>query len=218
MNDFCSQKNRGRFIVFEGIDGSGKSTQIKLLADRITEFNLKLHVTREPTDNILGVIIRQMFRGEVEGDNKTIAALFVADRMDHLVNSKYGIVAQLNDGVNVLSDRYYFSSYAYHSDYIDMDWVVQANKINADILRADLTIYLEINPIDSLNRVFARGQQLDIYENANKLRSVHENYLKSFRQYGRNENIAIINANRDQQVIADDIWNLVKPMLRDCNA
>ena len=109
---------RGRFIVFEGIDGSGKTTQIQLLKNRLQQEGIECYSTREPTDSPIGSLIHQIMTGRVRSDNKVIAALFVADRLDHLLNPTDGILEKIGSGISVISDRYYFSSYAYHS--IDM--------------------------------------------------------------------------------------------------
>ena len=101
------------FLAFEGIDGSGKSTQSKLLAEKLKEKGLNVYHTTEPTDSPIGAMIRKIFRHEMEADHRTIAGLYVADRLDHLTNSKNGLIKKLEEGYIVISDRYYFSSYAY---------------------------------------------------------------------------------------------------------
>ncbi|MCP4673516.1 MAG: dTMP kinase, partial [Desulfobacula sp.] len=82
---------KGKFIVFEGIDGSGKSTQIQNISKRLKTQGLKAYTTFEPTDGPVGSLIRQMLSGEIKIDQRTIASLFAADRTDHLTNKKNGI-------------------------------------------------------------------------------------------------------------------------------
>src|SRR5665213_3456608 len=129
------------FIAFEGIDGSGKSTQVKLLAERLEKAGLKVHTTFEPTESPMGKLIRDVFNHRMEADHRTIAALFVADRLNHLLNKTNGILKMLDEGYTVITDRYYLSSYAYQSPYMDLDWVIAANSLSADLLRPDLNIY-----------------------------------------------------------------------------
>ena len=117
---------KGKFIALEGIDGSGKSSQIGRLVQRIEGLGLRCRADREPTGGPVGSLIRQIFTGRVSADNRVIAALYAADRLDHLVNEVDGLCAAIDQGITVVSDRYYFSSYAYHSVDIDMDWVIGA--------------------------------------------------------------------------------------------
>lgn len=73
---------------------------------------------------------------------KTIAALFLADRLDHLTHSSYGILPFLQGGTHVICDRYYLSSYAYHVPYVSLDWVIRANALCAELKRPDITFLL----------------------------------------------------------------------------
>src|ERR1035438_8702458 len=86
------------FIAFEGIDGSGKSTQLKLLADNLINAGYKVYLTCEPTDSAIGTLIRNIFNHKTEADHRVIAGLFVADRIDHLLNKNNGILKKLEEG------------------------------------------------------------------------------------------------------------------------
>lgn len=101
---------RGKLIAFEGIDGTGKSTQIKMLADRLTAEGLSVLSTREPTDGTFGKKIRELFvsREKVSPDEEL--ALFMDDRREHVTSV---IEPALAKGMIVLTDRYYFSTAAY---------------------------------------------------------------------------------------------------------
>ena len=126
---------KGKFIALEGIDGSGKSSQIGPLVKRLEGLGVPCRETREPTGGPVGSLIRQIFTGRVTADNRVIAALYAADRIDHLVNEVDGLCSAIDSGITVVSDRYYFSSYAYHSVDVDMGWVIQANALSAQLLR-----------------------------------------------------------------------------------
>ena len=132
MDELQKSRNPGIFIAFEGIDGSGKSTHIKRLTERISALEKKCYETKEPTDSPIGSLIHQMMTGRITADSKVIASLFIADRLDHLLNKTDGLLDMLNNGISVVSDRFYFSSYAYQGVDLDMDWVIQANAISAD--------------------------------------------------------------------------------------
>ena len=144
---------KGKFIVLEGIDGSGKSSQIGPLVRRLEGLGLSCRADREPTGGPVGSLIRQIFTGRVSADNRVIAALYAADRIDHLVNEVDGLCAAIDQGITVVSDRYYFSSYAYHSVDVDMDWVIQANALSAGLLRPTLTVFLDVPVETALERI-----------------------------------------------------------------
>src|SRR5258705_6074651 len=102
------KKNEEKFfIAFEGIDGSGKSTQAKLLSEKLLKTGYKIYSTFEPTDGPIGSMIRKIFKREIEADHKTIAALYLADRLEHLLNKTNGILKQMEEGYNIVCDRYY---------------------------------------------------------------------------------------------------------------
>src|SRR6185437_13792343 len=94
------------FIALEGIDGSGKSSQVKLLANKLERAGHKVYATFEPSDGTIGTMVRGILKGDTKADNRTIAALFLADRLDHLLNEKNGVVKKIAEGFTVISDRY----------------------------------------------------------------------------------------------------------------
>ena len=200
---------KGRFIVFEGIDGSGKSTQIKHLADRLNAAGIETYSTFEPTDGPVGRLIRRMLAGSVPTDQRTIASLFAADRTDHLVNRESGLCNKVDQGEVVLCDRYYFSSYAYHAQFIDMDWVIHANALNAEMLRPDITLFIDAAPDACFDRIKQRGGPLEMYEKIDMMKQVRTNYLKAFDTLKDRENVAVINGNRSMETVAEDVWKAV---------
>src|SRR5689334_6147248 len=141
------------FIALEGLDGSGKSTQVKLLSDKLKKAGHAVYSTFEPTDSPIGSIIRNIFKHRIKADERTIAALFVADRLDHLTNETNGVLKKIEEGYTVITDRYYFSSYAYHGVHLPLDWIIESNSLSAGLLRPDLNIYIDINPETGMNRL-----------------------------------------------------------------
>ena len=101
---------KGKFIVFEGIDGSGKTTQINLLKQKIENTGTKCLETREPSDGPVGVMIRQCLTGRMKIDEAALAALFAADRLDHINNSVNGLKSKIDEGISVISDRFVLSN------------------------------------------------------------------------------------------------------------
>ncbi len=209
-------QKKGRFIVFEGIDGSGKSTQIKMLSDHICKIGVQSYSTFEPTDGPIGTLIRQMLTGDLETDQRTIASLFAADRTDHLVNKKNGICQKIDQGQVVLCDRYYFSSYAYHAQYIDMDWVIHANALNAQLLTPDLTLFIDVDPDNCFKRIKQRVKQqggaLEMYEKIDIMENVRSNYFKAFETVKDSETIAIIEGGQSMEAVAQSVWDNVKEL------
>ncbi len=197
------------FIAFEGIDGSGKSTQVKLLAEFLTQKGHKVYTTFEPTDSPIGKMIRDIFNHRMEGDQRVIAALFAADRLNHLLHSKDGILKKLEEGYTVITDRYYLSSYAYHSVYVDMDWVIRANSMSADLLRPDLNIYIDISPEVSMERLRKGRETMEMYETLDHQKAVYRKYEEAFEKIGNAEKVVRLNGNRQANLIAEDIQNSV---------
>ena len=195
---------RGKFIVFEGIDGSGKSTQIKLLANYLREKGVSVYTTCEPTDGPIGSVLHQCMTGRIPSDEKTIAALFVADRLDHLNNPVNGILSKIEAGITVLSDRYYLSSYAYNGAHVSLDWVIQANAMCAELLRPDINIYIDIDPQVSLGRVSRRGST-ERYEKLDNMERVRKKYFELFERLGKEEKIAVVQSRREVQETAKKI-------------
>ncbi|CAG0905332.1 unnamed protein product, partial [Darwinula stevensoni] len=117
-----TQEEKNNLYEKIGIDGSGKSTQAKFLEEFLSSKN-ETYLTCEPTFNPIGQMIRDIFSGKINSNNHVITGLFVADRLDHILNEYYGIISKLEKGINVISDRYYFSSFAYQGAHVPFDWV-----------------------------------------------------------------------------------------------
>jgi dTMP kinase len=200
------------FIAFEGIDGSGKSTQLRLLSESLKNAGYKVYCTFEPTDSPIGSVIRNILNHRIEADNKTIAGLFVADRLDHLLNKTSGILKKLNEGFTVITDRYYFSSYAYHSSHMPMDWIIQANSLSADLLRPDITVFIDVDPELSIKRLNSGRSSIDLFENIDNLKKVKEKYFKAFEKLKDIEKVCIVDGNRSLDTIAENILQLVAPL------
>ncbi len=197
------------FIAFEGIDGSGKSTQVKLLSESLIRTGHRVYCTEEPTDSRIGSIIREVFRHKMEADHRTIAGLFVADRLDHLLNRTHGILKKLEEGYTVITDRYYLSSYAYQGAHMPIDWVIEANSMSADLLRPDLNIFIDISPAISMERLTRGRTSLELFETLENLVKVREKYFEAMGKVKSAECIFVTDGNRSPELIAADIWKEV---------
>ncbi len=206
---------KGKFIVIEGIDGSGSTTHSLLLAERIRK-NLAVEVltTKEPSNGHIGIIIRNVLQGNLTLNHKSLALLFAADRLDHLEKE---VIPSLEQGIWVLSDRYYLSSYAYQSMYVDLDWLFLINNF---AIKPDITLFLDI-PVDiAFNRIFLERSQIELFENKETLEIVRENYKKVIEKLKiKKENIVVLEglANNGEALnikdTADKIWVHVKQYL-----
>lgn len=196
----------GNFIAFEGIDGSGKSTQIQKLTQRLLDLGVRCYETREPTDSPIGSLIHQIMTGRVKADNRVIAGLFIADRIDHLTNQTDGILQKIQDGVTVITDRYYFSSYAYHGVDLDMEWVIQGNSVSAEVLRPTLTIFLDVPVQKALERISRGRFHTELFEREERLIKVREKYFEAFERLQNVENFVIIDADGDAEQVSDRVW------------
>jgi dTMP kinase len=202
-----------RFIAFEGIDGSGKSTQAKRLAEYLENAGTKVHLTFEPSNGPVGTMIRTIMKGGEHADDRTIAGLFVADRLDHILNEKTGMLKQLKDGFTVVTDRYYFSSYAYHGTHMDMQWVINANAMSASILKPDITIFIDVSPKVSMQRVVQNREGVELYESIENLTQVRAKYFEAFDKLEDSEYVVIIDGNRSQDEVFEDILSVLNGLI-----
>jgi dTMP kinase len=171
-------KERGRFVVIEGIDGAGTTTQSALLASRIRKTGLGVRTTREPSDGPIGTLIRQVLTGRVVVPGglapgwATMALLFAADRMDHVEAEIEPFIAS---GGIIISDRYDASSLAYQSVVSGrssseaVEWI---RAINAHALRPDLTIVIDLPADVAAVRRESRGEAAQLYEQHEVQRSL----------------------------------------------
>lgn len=197
------------FIVFEGIDGSGTTTQIKKLAERFPKE--KVFVSAEPTKNETGLFLRRMLKGEFSVNEKTASFLFAADRCEHLYG-KDGILEQIQNGKIALSDRYLFSSLAYQSVSCGKDFPEHLNSL---FPLPEILFYFKINPEISISRVTERGEKTEIYEKIEfqkKTASLYDQVINSYRQTEKSQGMKIITIDAEKPIdeISEIIWSSLK--------
>ncbi|MCC0178582.1 dTMP kinase [Waterburya agarophytonicola K14] len=198
------------FIVFEGIDSCGKTTQAELLKDYFLNHKERVVISPEPSDGIIGNMIRQalkqriLFSRDRDLFDEQMAYLFAADRHDHLYNDLDGVFKLIEDNYHVISTRYYFSSLAYNCESPEKFAFIQ--KLNDRFPNPDLTIYIDI-PIEvSLARLQERSLQ-EIYETKSKLTLVREQYQKIFAAY--QGKLLSIDGTNSLQIIHQKIVNYI---------
>ena len=206
-------EKRGRFIVFEGIDGSGKSTQINLLCEKLREQGRNVYMTAEPTASVSGGMLRDALSGVRHRSSCELAALFLLDRINHNVNPANGIEKMIGEGFDVISDRYYYSSLAYQGSETAGAWVADMNLNCPEIRRPDLCIFLDLTPDVSLARIGKGRAVTEIYEEKGKLEQTRAAYFGVFEKLRQNgENIRIVDASRGIDEIAADIFEAVSEL------
>lgn len=189
----------GKFIVLEGIDGSGLSTQAQLLSELIGgKLGYEVYQTKEPSEGPVGSLIRLFLAKRLEIANgpspenqlqtaNALALVFAADRLDHTYRD---IIPKLALGVHVICDRYLLSSLAYQSvQGVKIDWLKQ---INAKALKPDLTIVLDVPAAISVRRRARKRWEVLLYEEEQQLERVRHAYLEIAKYMAVEEHMPVV--------------------------
>ena len=192
---------QGYFVVFEGIDGSGTTTQSRLIESRLRSEGHRAWLTSEPTSSPIGLLIREVLSGRMSVSPETVAHLFAADRCDHL-SADDGIRAHLSRGEIVVCDRYKYSSLAYQS--------IEANPIRVSQLNAafddpQIVFFLDL-PVSAMEERLARRDVREIYERLEFQEKVRDRYLSVLQEATVTTRVEIIDATQPQTEIAEKIW------------
>ncbi|MBS2025020.1 MAG: dTMP kinase [Deltaproteobacteria bacterium] len=173
---------RGRFIIFEGLDGAGTTTQSKIMAEKLQAKGRTVWVAHQPSEGPVGGLLKQVLAGRVPSmtadgkpamvDERVMALLFAADRLDQVMSQ---IEPRLARGEDVILDRYLLSSLAYQGATVSHDFIQQANRY---ALKPDITLFLYVPSNVALDRVRARGARLERYENAQALQTIEREYSR----------------------------------------
>ncbi len=209
---------QGNFIVLEGIDGSGTSTQANRIKGKFAKLNLPAHVTAEPSSGPIGSTIRQILQGRIvtrlpHGVSPpnwiTMSLLFAADRADHVESE---IVPNLRDGVNVICDRYVYSSVIYQSASTDdkqvEEWITQ---INHHIKKPDLVLNLQVSPEVAIQRCQDRDKGIEIYDDS----AFQQKLAKAYEKLGAlfpDVNIVTIDGEQSVEEVTDACWSQVEQL------
>lgn len=206
----------GKFIVIEGLDGSGKSSQVDLLVKFLQERGKEVVLRSEPTrDSEAGIKIRQILKGELVASAMERQILFVEDRREHLEKQ---IIPALKEGKFVVCSRYAFSTIAYgFSDDLDVDELV---KMNAEFLLPDVTLLIDVTPEECIKRIEKRGEVKELFEKLEKLKKVNEVYQKLPEMFSTKdgsasggENIFIVDGEKNMQEVFEDIKKIISNLL-----
>jgi len=202
------------YICLEGIDGSGKSTQIKYLKEWLINLGHEVEDIVEPTDSEIGKLIRKILQdpnAESKNTQKILALLFAADRLQikekkekiEKINKIGKIGKEEEKSKIIISDRSFYSSLVYQDP---KDWILTLNKF---VKIPDLVLLLDIDVEIAISRCFTN----DTFENEKFLKNVREKYL----ELGEKPNFKIINANNGENMVARDIKKAVAPLIGVCS-
>lgn len=178
---FSKNPYPGKFIVFEGVDGSGQTTQSKKLSNFLKKKGYKVFLTKEPTPNSkFGKQIRKILDKKEKISPFNLQKFFVKDRSWHLKNE---VIPALKKSKIVICDRYLFSTLAYGAgvNKLSMKKLIALNK---NFLLPDFTFYIDVEPKIALKRIIKRGEGQTLFEKEEKLkrvRRVFKNLLKKYK-------------------------------------
>lgn len=191
---------RGKFFTFEGIDGSGLTTQASLLKDWFEKQGFATFLTKEPTGGPIGSQIRLVLSKRLSMEPTALALAFAADRMDHLETD---IIPKVEEGVVVISDRYYLSSYAYQTFDVDLEWLMQ---VNSKCLKPDAVFLLDVPALICKKRMERMRWHVELYEETEKLENVRKNFFSLSQDLNKNgQNIKNIDGNRPASEVHRDV-------------
>ncbi|MBI3341848.1 dTMP kinase [Candidatus Curtissbacteria bacterium] len=191
---------KGKFVVFEGIDGAGSTTQLLLLHNYLKKKKIPVVKTAEPTSGPIGKRIRGILQGKEKIDAKEFQLLYCQDREEHL---KKQIIPALASGKTVLCDRYYFSTIAYGSLKLDYKWLVS---ICAGFLRPDVTFLVNTPAKVAMERMKSRREK-ELFEKEKLLEKVGKAYLKLMKT---DKSCFILTGTKSKQEIFTDVLKVLK--------
>ena len=187
------------FVAVEGIDGSGKSTVIGLLAETLP----RVYVTREPSGGPIGRLIREWALRGGSVDPHVDALLFAADRIEHY---RREIEPKIRENFLVITERYIESSIAYQGAAgVPIDFILYINSL---VPKPDLTVILDVDPQIAVERIARRGG-VEKFEHTTFLRRVREIYLRRAEEEG----YPIVDASRPPDVVARDLIDIIRTRL-----
>lgn len=195
---------KGIFIVIEGLDGSGKTTQARVLAKKLSQDHQVL-LTAEPSKGKIGTFIRESCLYENHRlPTEAEALLFAADRIEHMQNE---LKTALKEGKLVICDRYTYSSLAYQgSAGLSLDWI---KTINSRALQPDFSIFIDCPPERVIERLKRKKSVMETLQTQQKVRQV---YLK----YVEKGELIRLDGDRSKEEVAEELYSMVLGLLKKC--
>lgn len=193
------------FIVLEGLDGSGTTTQCHLLQKKFAAAGKASLYTCEPTESFIGQAVRQVLQHRQVVAAGTLAKLFAADRHNHIYHPENGIIASLEQGHKVICDRYLFSSLAYQS----VDWNFDAVwELNCRFPLPEVLVFLDVAPNEGHRRVVQRNTTREIYERMELQEEIRSNYFHAFTLFEHTDmKLSIFDGSLPVAELEELVWN-----------
>jgi dTMP kinase len=198
------------FIVLEGLDGAGTTTQLKKLKIELEKLGKNVYTTNEPTSRPIGKLVRTVLSGDFKTTDLALARLYSADRDDHLFNTEDGVLMQVNNNKIVISDRYFYSSLAYQGVNCDFDKVVE---LNADFPHPQILIYIQTPTEECVSRIDRRGEKKEIFEKLDFLTKVNDNYNKVLESLPEGVNLVKVDGTKSIDEITAIMLEEVRKIL-----
>lgn len=216
--------SKGKFIVIEGTDGVGKTIQSKLLSDKLESLGIPVYHTAEPSLGPIGKMIRHTYlSGDRQVDKRLINYLYAADRLDHITNTVDGMLSKINQGINVVCDRYYLSSMGYYplefygtDQYMEsMKFIMDLNQTAYEIMCPDATVILTLSEEETNRRLSHRDDKnVEIWDNSETVRRTRETYEDAIKLlHDRGENLIYVDASGDPETVSERVWNAIRSIL-----
>lgn len=207
----------GKFIVFEGIDGTGKTTQLQCVAAALRAKGYTVFTTAEPTGTATGKLLRAFLGGKERSTPWAAASLFLADRINHNTDPEDGIIKHLADGDIVLCDRYYYSTFAYQGTDTDLQWISDSHFNCPEVTRPDVCVFLTMDIEKCLARIHAGrdASAVEIFENTESLTRIRNRFADVFALLKDRDNIVCIDADGTIENVTDRIMTALLPLLEE---
>ncbi|HKL58746.1 MAG TPA: dTMP kinase [Sphaerochaeta sp.] len=192
-------------VVFEGLDGSGTTTQMQLLAETCDKELRACRATFEPTDKPIGRLVRAVLKKQIVTTPLALAMLYAADREDHLYNPIYGMASELEEGKLVICDRYIYSSLAYQGVECPLEKVRELNQFPAP----EYLFFLDTPVEECIRRIESRGGDVELFDRHEFLEQVKTNYERLFSELPAEVKFFRIDGMQTKEAIASEIQNIL---------
>jgi len=197
---------KGKFIVFEGLDGSGRSTQVKKIGEFLVNKGFNIVLTKEPTqDSEAGRKIKKILIEKIETEPLELQKLYAQDRKEHLEKK---VIPALKEGKLVISDRYFFSTFAYGSAHgANLEELI---KLNSGFLYPDLIFLFKVSARICLERIEKRGGPKELFEKQEMLEKVSRAYEGLLLRF---QNFQTVDAEKSEEEVLEQIKKILEEKL-----
>ena len=192
---------KGIFLVIEGLDGSGKTTQAALLAEKFKQ-SYSVLLTAEPSHGKIGSFIRESCLYEnTRLPTEAEALMFAADRIEHMYNE---VKPALEEGKLVICDRYIYSSLAYQGNSgLSLEWI---KTINARALQPDICIFIDVPPEKVIERLQRKKSVMETLETQQKVREVYMKYVEKGE-------LVRVDGDKEVEKVAEELFKTVSSLI-----